>query len=74
MGMLPGFLGIDRLICMSNIAIGIAGALVGALLGMGDTPLLVGAPFLNEKTLMVAVSLLFVVGRVSATRSRSNRQ
>jgi hypothetical protein len=44
--------------------------LVGAFLGFGDAPLLLEYPFLNEITLMVAVSFLFVFIKVSVTRKR----
>jgi len=43
---------------------------VGAFLGFGDVPLFLKYPFLNEITLMVAVSFLFVSIKVSVTRKR----
>ncbi len=52
------------------MVVGIIGGLLGALLGFGDAPLFLEYPFLNDKTLMVAVSLLFVFIKVSATRKR----
>ena len=53
----------------------VAGALTGALLGFGDVPLFLDYPFLNEKSLMIATSLLFVLARTAITRSpkRHNR-
>jgi hypothetical protein len=50
--------------------VGIVGALAGAFLGFGDVPLFLKYPFLNEFTLMVAVSFLFVFIKVAVTRSR----
>lgn len=69
-GILPGLLKLDKMFRITNIAVGFVGALVGAFLGFGDAPLLLKYPFLNEKTLMVAVSFLFVFIKVSATRNR----
>jgi len=69
-GLLPGLLKLDKMFSITNIVVGIAGALVGAFLGFGDAPLFLKYPFLNEITLMVAVSFLFVVIKVSVTRKR----
>jgi uncharacterized membrane protein YeaQ/YmgE (transglycosylase-associated protein family) len=69
-GMLPGLLRLDKMFSATNIALGFVGALVGVLLGFGDTPLFLKYPFLNEITLMVAVSFLFVFIRVAVTRKR----
>ena len=69
-GILPGLLKLDKMFCITNIVVGLAGALVGAFLGFGDAPLFLKYPFLNEITLMVAVSLLFVVIKVFVTRKR----
>jgi len=69
-GLLPGLLKLDKMFSITNIVVGIAGALVGAFLGFGDAPLFLKYPFLNEITLMVAVSILFVVIKVSVTRKR----
>jgi uncharacterized membrane protein YeaQ/YmgE (transglycosylase-associated protein family) len=69
-GILPGFLKLDRMFSIANIVIGIVGALVGAFVGFGDAPLFLKYPFLNEKTLMIAVSFLFVFIKVSITRKR----
>jgi hypothetical protein len=55
---------------ITNIVVGIVGALVGAFLGFGDAPLLLEYPFLHEKTLSVAVSLLFVFIKVSVIKKR----
>ncbi len=70
-GILPGLLKLDKMFSITNIAIGFVGALVGAFLGFGDAPLLLKYPFLNEITLMVAVSFLFVFIKVTVTRKRS---
>ncbi len=69
-GILPGILKLDKMFSITNIAIGFVGALVGAFLGFGDAPLFLEYPFLNEITLMVAVSFLFVFIKVSVTRKR----
>ncbi len=55
---------------ITNIVVGFVGALIGAILGFGDAPLFLKYPFLNEITLMVAVSFLFVFIKVSVTRKR----
>ncbi len=70
-GILPGLLKLDKMFSITNIAVGFIGALVGAFLGFGDAPLLLKYPFLNEITLMVAVSFLFVFVKVTVTRKRS---
>ena len=70
-GILPGLLKLDKMFSITNIAVGFVGALVGAFLGFGDAPLLLRYPFLNEITLMVAVSFLFVFIKVTVTRKRS---
>ncbi len=70
-GILPGLLKLDKMFSITNIAVGFVGALVGAFLGFGDAPLLLKYPFLNEITLMVAVSFLFVFIKVTVTRKRS---
>jgi uncharacterized membrane protein YeaQ/YmgE (transglycosylase-associated protein family) len=72
-GMLPGLFGPDRLFSVTNILVGVAGALSGALLGFGDVPLLLEYPFLNEKSLMIATSLLFVLTKTALTRSPKQR-
>jgi uncharacterized membrane protein YeaQ/YmgE (transglycosylase-associated protein family) len=69
-GILPGLLKLDKMFSITNIVVGSVGALVGAFLGFGDAPLFLKYPFLNEITLMVAVSFLFVVVKVSVTRKR----
>ena len=69
-GILPGLLRLDKVFSITNIIVGFAGALVGAFLGFGDAPIFLKYPFLNEMTLMVSVSLLFVVMKVSVTRKR----
>ncbi len=69
-GMLPGLFKLDRKISIANILVGLVGALVGAFLGFGDTPLFLKYSFLNEKTLMVAVSCLFVFAKVFVKRIR----
>ena len=69
-GILPGLLRLDKVFSITNIVVGFAGALIGAFLGFGDAPLFLKYPFLNEITLMVSVSLLFVVIKVSVTRKR----
>ena len=71
-GILPGLLKLDKTFSITNIVVGFVGALVGAFLGFGDTPLFLKYPFLNEITLMVAVSFLFVFIKVSVTRKRIN--
>ena len=72
-GMLPGLLKLDKMFSITNIGVGIAGALVGALLGFGDAPLLLKYPFLNEITLMIAVSFLSVFVVVAARRIRKDQ-
>jgi len=69
-GILPGLLRLDKVFSITNMIVGFAGALVGAFLGFGDAPIFLKYPFLNEMTLMVSVSLLFVVIKVSVTRKR----
>ncbi len=69
-GILPGLLKLDKMFSITNIVIGLVGALVGAFLGFGDAPLFLKYPFLNQITLMVAVSFLFVLIKVSVTRKR----
>ena len=69
-GILPGLLKLDKMFSVTNIVAGLAGALVGAFLGFGDVPLFLEYPFLNEITLMVAVSFLFVFIKVSVARKR----
>ena len=70
-GILPGLLKLDKMFSITNIVVGVVGTLVGAFLGFGDAPLLLKYPFLNEITLMVAVSFLFVSIKVTVTRKRS---
>lgn len=72
-GILPGALRLDKKISYANIAVGLVGALAGAFLVFGDTPLLLKYPFLNEKTLMIAVSFLFVFAKVFIRRIRMTR-
>jgi uncharacterized membrane protein YeaQ/YmgE (transglycosylase-associated protein family) len=69
-GILPGLLKLDKVFSITNIVVGFVGALVGAFLGLGDAPLFLKYPFLNEITLMVAVSFLFVFIKISLTRKR----
>ena len=69
-GILPGLLRLDKVFSITNIIVGFAGALVGAFLGFGDAPIFLKFPFLNEMTLMVSVSFLFVVIKVSVIRKR----
>ncbi len=69
-GILPGLLNLDEMFSITNIVVGFVGALVGAFLGFGDAPLFLRYPFLNEITLMVAVSFLFVFIKVSVARKR----
>ena len=67
-GKLPGLLRLDKMFSPTNMVVGCVGALVGAFLGFGDAPLFLKYPLLNEITLMIAVSLLFVSIKVSVTR------
>jgi uncharacterized membrane protein YeaQ/YmgE (transglycosylase-associated protein family) len=69
-GLLPGLFKLDKMFSITNLVVGFVGALVGAFLGFGDAPLLLKYPFLNEITLMVAVSFLFVIMKVFVTRKR----
>ena len=69
-GILPRLLKLDKKFSITNIVVGFIGALVGAFLGFGDAPLFLKYSFLNEITLMVAVSFLFVFIKVSVTRER----
>ena len=66
-GILPGLLKLDKMFSPTNMVVGCVGALVGAFLGFGDAPLFLEYPFLNEITLMIAMSLLFVSIKVSVT-------
>lgn len=70
-GILPGLLKLDKMFSMANIAVGFVGALAGVFLGFGDAPLFLKFPFLNEMTLMVAVSFLFVFVKVFVSRKRN---
>jgi len=70
-GILPGLLRLDKMFSITNIVVGFAGALIGAFLGFGDAPIFLKYPFLNEITLMVSVSFLFVVIKLSVTRKRT---
>ena len=70
-GILPGLLKLDKTFSIANIVVGFVGALVGAFLGFGDAPLFLEYPFLNEITLMIAVSFLFVFIKVSVARKRT---
>ena len=69
-GILPGLLKLDEMFSITNIVVGFVGALAGAFLGFGDAPLFLKYPFLNEMTLMIAVSFLFVFIKVSVSRKR----
>ncbi len=69
-GILPGLLNLDKMFSITNMVFGFVGALVGAFFGFGDAPLFLKYPFLNEITLMVAVSFLFVFIKVSVTRKQ----
>lgn len=69
-GILPGLFKLDKKFSIANISFALVGALVGAFLGFGDAPLFLKYTFLNEKTLMVAVSSLFVFVKVFVTRER----
>ena len=69
-GILPGLLKLDKMFSITNIVVGFVGALVGAFLGFGDAPLFLKYPLLNEMTLMVAVSFLFVFLKVSVASKR----
>jgi uncharacterized membrane protein YeaQ/YmgE (transglycosylase-associated protein family) len=69
-GILPGLLRLDKVFSITNIVVGFSGALLGAFLGFGDAPIFLKYPFLNEMTLMVSVSFLFVVIKVFVTRKR----
>ncbi len=69
-GILPGLLKLDKVFSITNRVVGFVGALVGAFLGFGDAPLFLKYPFLNEITLMVAGSFLFVFIKISLTRKR----
>ena len=69
-GILPGLLKLDKMSSITNIVVGFVGALTGAFLGFGDAPLFLEYSFLNEITLMVAVSFLFVFVKVSVARKR----
>ena len=70
-GILPGLLRVDKMFSVTNFVVGFVGASVGAFLGFGDAPIFLEYRFLNEKTLMVAVSILFVLIKVSVTRNRT---
>ena len=67
-GLLPGLLKLEKMFSSASIAVGIIGAFVGAFLGFGDLPLFLEYSFLNEHTLMVAVSVLFVSIKILIAR------
>ena len=69
-GILPGLLKLDKMFSITNIVVGLVGALAGAFLGFGDAPFLLKYSFLNEITLMVFVSILSVLIKVSISRNR----
>ena len=69
-GVLPGLLKLDKIISITNMFVGFVGALVGAFLGFGDARLFLENPLLNEITLMVFVSFLFVFIKVFVARKR----
>ena len=71
-GVLPGLLKLDKTLSIANIAAGCVGAFLGAFIGFGDAQLFLRYPFLNEITLMIAVSFLFVLIRVLVIRSRKD--
>jgi uncharacterized membrane protein YeaQ/YmgE (transglycosylase-associated protein family) len=71
-GLLPGLLKLDKTFSATNMFTGCVGALIGAFLGFGDAPVFLKYPILNETTLMVGVSLLFVFVKVSITRKRAS--
>jgi uncharacterized membrane protein YeaQ/YmgE (transglycosylase-associated protein family) len=73
-GMLPGLLKLDKKFSIGNVVVGLVGALAGAFSGFGDAPLFLKYPFLNEITLIVAVSCLFVFIKVSIARSSVRRR
>lgn len=70
-GIIPGLLRVNKMFGITNVAVGVVGALSGALLGFGDAPLFLKYPIFNEKTLMVVGSILFVFIKVSVTRNRT---
>jgi len=72
-GILPGLLKVDKTFSATNVFAGVVGALIGAFLGFGDAAIFLAYPFLNEITLMIAASLLFVFAKVLATRNRTGR-
>jgi len=69
-GMLPSLFKLDKVFNITNMILGFVGALVGAFLGFGDAPFLLKYSFLNEITLMIGVSILFVFVKVFIIRSR----
>lgn len=73
-GLLPGLLRLDdKVFKITNVVVGCIGALAGAVLGFGDAPLFLKYPIFNEKTLMVAGSILFVCIKVWVTSDRTAR-
>ena len=72
-GILPGLLKLDRMFSFTNIIVGVIGALLGAFVGFGDAQLFLNYPFLDEKSLMVAFSILFVLIKVFVSRNRRAR-
>jgi len=68
-GMLPGLLKLDNLFSVTNMVVGSVGAFIGAFLGFGNAPLFLKYPLLNEVTLMVGISFLFVLVKVLLTRN-----
>jgi len=69
-GILPGLLKLDRMFSVTNIVFGLVGAFIGAFIGFGDAPLFLHHPYLNEISLIIGVSILFVSMKLFITRNR----
>ena len=67
-GILPGLLKLGKAFNITNMAVGLIGALAGAFPCLGDAPLILQYSFVNEITFMVAVSFLFVAIKILIAR------
>ena len=69
-GILPGLFKLDKLLSISNMSLAFIGAFTGALIGFGDAPITVRYSFINEITLMIGFSAIFVFSKVLIIRNK----